>query len=244
MMPQKSDRKRLIDFITAKVQRQKKESFNRALLEEEDSDQDDRDESTLRFLKSLKEKRHVYRKSKYRKNRRKFDFQDALSYDSVHYNEEEFLFTFCMKRELFLLLLEQMKTRKAFQKTIKFKKQHPVAYQLLVFLFCVGKEGTGGSASAVSSHFGIGKGSVINYVKRCVSALHEIKEEVVHWPDEQERDKMKARLATTGFRHCVGIIDGTLIVLDFRPEMFHKCYYSRKSCYALNVLVVCDDKKE
>jgi hypothetical protein len=113
-----------------------------------------------------------------------------------------------------------------------------------VFLFRVGKEGTGGSASAVSSHFGIGKGSVINYVKRCVSALHEIKEEVVHWPDEQERDKMKARLATTGFRHCVGIIDGTLIVLDFRPEMFHKCYYSQKSCYALNVLVVCDDKKE
>jgi hypothetical protein len=242
-MPRKSDRKRLIDFITAKVERQKKEAFNRALLEEEDSDQDDRDASTIRFLRSLKKKRYVYRKCHYRKNRRKFDLQDALSYDSVHYNEEEFLFAFRMKRESFLLLLEQMKTRKAFKKTLKFKKQRPIAYQLLVFLFRVGKEGIGGSASAVSSHFGIGKGSVINYVKRCVSALHEIKEEVIHWPNEEERDEMKARLATTGFRHCVGIIDGTLIVLDFRPEKFHECYYSRKSCYALNVLVVCDDKK-
>jgi hypothetical protein len=73
----------LIHFIEAKVQRQKKEAFNRALLEEEDSDQDDRDESTLRFLKSLKEKRYVYCKSKYRKNWRKFDLQDALSYDSL-----------------------------------------------------------------------------------------------------------------------------------------------------------------
>jgi hypothetical protein len=54
MMPRKSDRKRLIHFIEAKVQRKKKEAFNRVLLEEEDSDQDDRDESIRRFLKSLK----------------------------------------------------------------------------------------------------------------------------------------------------------------------------------------------
>jgi hypothetical protein len=116
----------LIDFIEAKVERQKKEAFNRELLEEEDSDQDDRDASTLRFLQSLKNKCYVYCKSKYRMNRRKFDLQDAVSYDSVHYNEEEFLFAFHMKRESFLLLLEQMKTSKAFQKTIRFKKQCPI----------------------------------------------------------------------------------------------------------------------
>jgi hypothetical protein len=33
------------------------------------------------------------------------------------------------------------------------------------------------------------------------------------------------------------------VVLDFKPEKFHECYYSRKCCYALNVMVVCDDCK-
>jgi hypothetical protein len=90
-------------------------------------------------------------------------------------------------------------------------------YNSLCFFFHVGKEGTGGSTSAVSSHFGIGKGSVINYVKRCVSALHEIKKEVIHWHDEQEHGKMKARLTTTGFRHCVGILNVQLYLnLDLK----------------------------
>ena len=39
------------------------------------------------------------------------------------------------------------------------------------------------------------------------------------------------------------IIDGTLILLDYRPEAYHECYFSRKSFYALNVMIVCDDKR-
>ena len=80
-------------------------------------------------------------------------------------------------------------------------------------------------------------------MKRCVAALLELKEEVVYWPDAMERIEMRNRLSAYGFRHCVGIIDGTLIILDFRPEAYHECYYSRKSFYALNVLIVCDDRK-
>jgi hypothetical protein len=69
-----------------------------------------------------------------------------------------------------------------------------------VFLFCIGKEGTGGSAAAVSSHFEIGRGSVINYVRQCVKALHELKEEVVVcWPNENNKKEMKARLSALGF---------------------------------------------
>jgi hypothetical protein len=99
-------------------------------------------------------------------------------------------------------------------------------------LFCVGKEGIGGSASAISWFFSIGKGSVVNYVCHCVEALSEIKNDVVYWPDAKEKEEMKTQLSATGFRHFVGIIDGTLVVLDFRPEKYHECYYSHKSCYA------------
>ena len=95
----------------------------------------------------------------------------------------------------------------------------------------------------VSPFFGIAKGSVQNYVRRCVRALHEIKEEVVYWPDLHERLDMRNRLAAYGFRYCVGIIDGTLVLLDFRPECYHECYYSRKCVYALNVMIVCDDQR-
>jgi hypothetical protein len=73
--------------------------------------------------------------------------------------------------------------------------------------------------------------------------LKEIKDEVVYWPNQTEKEEMKSRLASTGFRHCVGIIDGTLIVLEYHPEKYHECYYSRKSCYALNLMVVCDDNR-
>jgi hypothetical protein len=74
-------------------------------------------------------------------------------------------------------------------------------------------------------------------------ALLSMKKEVVYWPDQEERKDMKNRLCTTGFRHCVGIIDGTLIELEKKPRKYPECYYSRKSSYALNVMVVCDDRK-
>jgi hypothetical protein len=146
-----------------------------------------------------------------------------------------------MTRASFHLLLEEMKTKKAFRMS-KFKNQWPIAFQLLVFLFRVGREGTARSNLSVSQYFGIGSGSVGNYVKCTIRALKE-KNDVIYWPNDEEKEQMKSRLVSTGFRHCVGIIDHTLIVLDFCPQKYHECYYSRKACYALNLMVVCDDNR-
>jgi hypothetical protein len=71
------------------------------------------------------------------------------------------------------------------------KKQCPVSFQLLVFLFCISKQGSCGSSLAVSSHFGIGKGSVNIYIDRCISALHGIHIDVVYWPDQNEREEIR-----------------------------------------------------
>jgi hypothetical protein len=241
-MPRKADRRKAIEWMERRVYQQRKDAVLRELLDDQDSIQDDQDAHTLLVLERMKRKRYLFRSSSYRKNRTKFDLDDCLSYDSQNYNEEEFLYCFRLSRESFFLLLEEISTKKAF-KYSKFKKQRPIAFQLLVYLFRVGKEGTGGGALSVSSHFGIGKGSVKNYVRRCVRALLELKDDVVCWPTREDRDAMKSRLAAYGFRHCVGIIDGTLVLLDFKPEKFHECYYSRKCSYALNVMVVCDDRK-
>jgi hypothetical protein len=82
-----------------------------------------------------------------------------------------------MTRESFHYLLDEMKHMKAFRQS-KYRKQRPVAFQLLVFLYRVGKEGTWGSPAAVSQFFGIGQGSVGNYVKRTIKALKELRDDV------------------------------------------------------------------
>jgi hypothetical protein len=241
-MPKKKDRSIAIDHLQRIVDRQSKDALMRELFDEEDSLQDDEDLLYSIRLKRMKRSRYLFRPQRYRDRRKKFDLEDCLSEDSHNFNDEEFLFCFRMTRDSFFYLLEEMETKESF-KDSKFRQQRPIAYQLLVFLYRVGREGTGGGSLAVGSFFGIGKGSVNTYVRRCVQALLEIKEDVIYWPDQDERNEMKARLSAYGFRHCVRIIDGTLVVLDFKPEKYHECYYSRKSCYAINVMVVCNDRK-
>jgi hypothetical protein len=241
-MPRTSARRKAIKWMEAKVSKMNRDAVEREILSEEDSIQDEEDENMNLILKRMKKTRYIFRGKKYRKRGKLFDFIECLDIYSKTHNDEEFLYNFRITRESFFLLLEEMEKTKAFKKC-RQKGQRPVAFQLLVFLWRIGKEGSGGGTMSVSSYFGIGKGSVVNYVRRCVKALHELKEHVVYWPDNEEREMMKTRLTAYGFRHCIGIIDGTLIVLDSRPEKFGECYYSRKSCYALNVLIVCDDRK-
>jgi hypothetical protein len=229
--------------LSRTVERLKKNAVHREILGEEDSLQDECDQCMFSLLKRKNKSRYFFCKSTYRKRRTKFNLEDCLSDDFVNYNDEKFLYSFRMPRESFKKkLLNEMESKKAFIPT-KFRKQRPISFQLLVFLYRVGKQGSCGSPIAVSSHFGIGKGSVNNYVNRCISALHEIHDDVIYWTDEDECQEMKNCLSPYGFCHCTSIIDGTLVVLDFKPEHYHKCYYSRKSVYALNVMVVCDDKK-
>jgi hypothetical protein len=242
-MPRRADRSLAIEWLEKYVVKLRKNAIEREVFDEQDSIQDDEDVHTSLILKRMKRTRYLFRKPTYRKRRNRFDLEDCLSEDSDNFNDEEFLFSFRITRESFFLLLEEMKTKRAFMYSGKYKKPRPIAYQLLVFLYRVGREGTAGGSLAVASFFGIGKGSVNNYVRRCTQALHEIKDEVIYWPDQEEKNDMKSRLCSHGFRHCVGIIDGTLVVLDFKPEKYHECYYSRKSCYAINVMVVCDDRK-
>ena len=242
-MPRKSLRRKAIDIVAAQVARLRKEYILRDIDDEEDSLEDERYLKKKSLLKKMINSRYIYRTSKYRRDRKKFDYEDAISYNSITYNADEFLLCFRISRESFFLLLDEMKDKKAFKNKSRKKKQRLIGYQLLVFLYRIGKEGSSGGSGCVSVFFGIARGSVTNYVRRCVSAFLEMKDEIINWPDQEERDSMKRRLAAYGFRHCVGIIDGTLIELSFRPQSYHECYFSRKSMYALNVMIICDDQK-
>ena len=243
-MPRKSLRRKAIEAVFHHVKRLQLRARLCEVMDDNDSLEDYRLQYLTSKLKSMINSRYLFRKSKNRKSCNKFDLEDALSEDSVHFNDEEFLAAFRITRESFGYFLEEMKTKQAFKVTSKNCHQRPISFQLLVFLFRIGSEGRGGGAVSISLFFGIGKGSVKNYVRRVVSALHEIIEEVVAWPDSEEQVQMRNRLQAYGFQHCVGIIDGMLVLLDFRPESYHKCYFSRKSVYAFNVMIVCDDNRK
>ena len=242
-MPRKSLRRKTIESMRYRVSQLKKQSVECEILDEEDSLEDDKYTRYRILLSEMIRKRYLFRSSKYRQKRKKFDVDDALSFNSNNINDEEFLSYFRISRQSFFLLVDQMKETKVFSKISKTNPQRSLSFQLLVFLFRIGKEGTEGGSVYVSVFFSIGKGSVNNYVRRCVRALLELKPEVVYWPDKDERQDMRNRLSALGFRHCVGIIDGTLVQLVFRPEAYHECYYSRKCFYCINVMIVCDDNK-
>ena len=182
----------------------------------------------------------LFRNKRYRK-RSVFDFDDVLKDDCHDFNESEFLYMFRLRRESFFHLLNLIKDDPIFNKS-KFKKSRPASHQLLVFMYRIGREGVGGSLSALSTFFKLGKGTLRKYIMNSLQAILKLKDSVIYWPNEDEKHGMKTRLAAYGFHNCIGIIDGTLIVLDRKPAENFECYYSRKSNYAINCCVVCDDK--
>lgn len=76
--------------------------------------------------------------------------------------------------------------------------------------------------------------TIQNYVLNYLKASIKLKNDVIFWPNKEERTQMKNRLTVLGFSHCVGIITGTLIVLDRKAGRHFECYYSYCT-------IVCDD---
>jgi len=107
-----------------------------------------------------------------------------------------------------------------------------------------GCEGNHASALSVKQGLGIGKGSVLNYLRRGVEAILSIFPDTVFWPDEEERDQIARRIRDKHhFPKCVGFIDGTHLGLAFKPVVDGEEYYTRKQQYAVSAMVVCDDYK-
>lgn len=89
---------------------------------------------------------------------------------------------------------------------------------------------------------GLGAGTVGNYLRRATVVVLQLKETTIMWPDEIERREIARRMHSTySFVNCVGMADGTLFPLEFKPTHKGEDYYSRKGVNAVNALIVCDD---
>lgn len=126
--------------------------------------------------------------------------------------------------------------------------RHPVApveLHVLVILAYLGTSGNGNSNDHLGLLFHIGSGSVVQYRKRAIHALLQLKSTSISWPSPPQRCAIASRIgaldASESFTNCVGFIDGTLFPLETRPELNGEDYYSRKGCYALSSQIVCND---
>jgi hypothetical protein len=123
-------------------------------------------------------------------------------------------------------------------------KQKPAWVHILVTLERLGCEGNGASVGKTARACGIGAGTVVLYTKRVIAAILDMEKEFVYWPSKAQCKGISEQIAKrSGFRGCVGIIDGTHINFAQRPSINPECYWTRKFRYSINAQVVCDDQR-
>ncbi|CAG8824206.1 17292_t:CDS:1, partial [Dentiscutata erythropus] len=114
--------------------------------------------------------------------------------------------------------------------------QRPVWQQLAVTLERLGCNGNGASVGRFARQWGLGIGTVIKYTKRVITAINSIGDNYVQWPNSFERQQISNRIEqSSGFKGCVGFLDGTDVVLEYKPSIDGETYYNRKKRYALTV---------
>ncbi|POM76612.1 Hypothetical protein PHPALM_6127 [Phytophthora palmivora] len=122
--------------------------------------------------------------------------------------------------------------------------QTTVWCQLMATLYRFGCDGNGASIWKQARHFRCAEGTIELFTDRCITALITLEADVVSWPDVNEREEISARIEElSGLRQCIGYVDGTLFPFSTKAEHDGSDYYSRKGCYGMVGLVVCNDHK-
>lgn len=147
-----------------------------------------------------------------------------------------------MSKRCFIIFISMIENHEVF-KSKSNHKQKSVWIQAMVVLRRFGGNGNGNSLGRSSRLAGIGVGTVCSYTKRVMTAILSLENDMISWPDDDERRAIAERFHRNyGLKGCVGIIDGTPIVFNQRPAVDGEVYWSRKSEYSMNVQLICDDQ--
>ena len=161
-------------------------------------------------------------------------------------NDVEFLRKYRMPRDAFWKLYELIKEDEVFHPTQGGGRiQRPISFQLMVCLKAFGEEGSGSSAGNLRDVFATGHGTSIVYIRRVVKAIRNLRDKYLQWPDEDEKKLIAHRVnSICGLPNCVGMVDGTLFPLSFKPKRTdHADFKGRKHGYSLSGIFVNDDKR-
>ena len=81
----------------------------------------------------------------------------------------------------------------------------------------------------------------MNYVEAAMDTILMLKDEVIFWPDAEERSSISQFFdESCKFINCIGIVDGTLFPLEYKPAFNGEDYFIRKGSYAIHSLIFCD----
>jgi hypothetical protein len=205
-------------------------------------------------IERISSQRYAFPRKPYRKGYSKAVFDRDLQEDDDEdgtppwLTDEEFLQKYRMNRESFKTLLDLIKDHNVFKHVEgrKGRRQAPAAYQLLVFLFYLGKTGSGANNPTLRQVFGIGRGTANVWKKRVCKAIRSLRSRYIYWPDVNERIQIAKRFyANYDFINCIAVADGTLFPLASEPESDDAPdYHGRKYQYSMSVMIVNDDMKK
>jgi len=133
-------------------------------------------------IERISNQRYAFPRKPYRKGYSKAVFDRDLQEDDDEHGtppwltDEEFLQKYRMNRESFKKLLDLIKDHNVFKHVEGRQGRHqaPAAYQLLVFLFYVGKSGSGANNPTLRQVFGIGRGTGNMWKKRVCKAIRSL----------------------------------------------------------------------
>ena len=200
---------------------------------------DAEDEEAIEYLLMLTEE---ISRERYLEPRRLNFKKPRLSDVLVEYSERQFKQEVRMSKESFLKIVEAFSAHPIFQNHSR-RKQSPVWLQFMVTFKRLGCFGNGSSLGAIGRLHGLSEGGVDKIFNRVITAILSIANDIIKWPDADERTAIKARFQRNhGILGAVGIIDGTPVVFAQRPSIDGEVFWSRKSIYCINLQLVCDDK--
>ena len=251
-MARTSLRQKRIRWLKSTLKRRLKFRFLRELFGFRDEIQDTLDEVVAGTYTAAVSRRYHQDRSQYR-SRRSFVFEEDLQ-DEVDesgklpwLNDVEFQQKYRCARSSFEGIYNLIKDDPVFatRNGTNGRQQLNAKMQLLVLLKYLGTEGSGGSNADLRNLFGIGEGTANLYRNRVVEALLNLKDQVITWPNPEERKEIATRImADFKWPNCVAIIDGTLFPLAFRPQSHDAPDYSgRKFAYSISAIIVCDDQR-
>ncbi|KAJ8516129.1 hypothetical protein ONZ45_g6524 [Pleurotus djamor] len=103
--------------------------------------------------------------------------------------------------------------------------------------------GNGASIKDIARQAGISEGSVLNYTKRCFTAIKALQSLFIRRLTDEEKELEKEwveqQIGMTGSHWRDGwlMYDGTIVVLYAEPGLDGSAYYTRKGNYGLNVQI-------
>ncbi|ODN96351.1 hypothetical protein L198_04065 [Cryptococcus wingfieldii CBS 7118] len=193
------------------------------------------------YLQYLQQTRSVARPLTYNRCQRLGENVWFVIFD--HQSDKDFKRNARMFKKTFHSLWEAIRDDKAFHNNSRNPQEHS-AYQLYTTLVRLGRRGNGMSHGEVAEKIGIQAGTSFLWTMRTLEAIHRSlgSKNCISWPDPDERKRIHREFGLRSpFRKCVGLIDSTLIEMEYVPGREDKrLWYGRKDTYGFNVFVVAD----